>query len=86
MPLDDSIGSHYKKVNHVKAFKCFQQAAKLGCIEAHYELAEYYVSQKEYKKAISSYQLAASKKHTLALYVKQSNKVYENEQWLTFFL
>ncbi|KAG1233629.1 hypothetical protein G6F35_001283 [Rhizopus arrhizus] len=64
----DAIGSHYKKVNHVKAFKCFQQAAKLGCIEAHYELAEYYVSQKEYKKAISSYQLAASKKHTLALY------------------
>ncbi|KAI9278103.1 hypothetical protein BY458DRAFT_503885 [Sporodiniella umbellata] len=63
-----TIGSQYKKVNHLKAFKCFQQSAKLGCIEAHYELAEYYVSQKEYKKAISSYTLAASKKHVLALY------------------
>ncbi|RCH98192.1 hypothetical protein CU097_012308 [Rhizopus azygosporus] len=62
------IGSQYKRVNHSKAFKCFQQSAKLGCTEAHYELAEYYVSQKEYRKAITSYKYAASKNHTLALY------------------
>ncbi|CAO3665867.1 unnamed protein product [Rhizopus stolonifer] len=63
-----TVGSQYRKINYFKAFKCFHQSAKLGCIEAHYELAEYYVSQKEFKKAISSYTLAASKKHVLALY------------------
>ncbi|CAO3666959.1 unnamed protein product [Rhizopus stolonifer] len=62
------VGSQYRKINYLKAFKCFHQSAKLGCIEAHYELTEYYVSQKEFKKAISSYTLAASKRHVLALY------------------
>ncbi|MBM6387284.1 MAG: sel1 repeat family protein [Paenibacillus sp.] len=63
------VGSQYKKVNHAKAFKCFQQAAKLGSTEAHYELAEYWKDRKEYKKALSSYKFAASKNHILALYV-----------------
>lgn len=63
------VGSQYKKVNHAKAFKCFQQAAKFGSTEAHYELAEYWKDRKEYKKALSSYKFAASKNHILALYV-----------------
>ncbi|KAI9244149.1 hypothetical protein EDC94DRAFT_24790 [Helicostylum pulchrum] len=62
------VGSQYKKVNHAKAFKCFQQAAKFGSTEAHYELAEYWKDRKEYKKALSSYKFAASKNHILALY------------------
>ncbi len=63
------VRSQYKKTNHTKAFKCFQQAAKFGSIEAYYELAEYYQSHKEYKKAMSSYRYAASKNHILSLYV-----------------
>lgn len=63
------INSQYKKVNHAKAFKCFQQAAKFELTEAHYEMAEYLVERKEYKKAISSYRYAASKDHFLSLYV-----------------
>lgn len=68
------VGSQYKKVNHVKAFKCFQQAAKFGSTEAHYELAEYWKDRKEYKKALSSYKFAASKNHILALYVSSKIK------------
>ncbi|KAI7905592.1 uncharacterized protein BX663DRAFT_500269 [Cokeromyces recurvatus] len=62
------VGSQYKKVSHTKAFKCFQQAAKYGSIEAHYELAEYYMVRKDYKKSITCYQYAASKNHILSLY------------------
>ena len=63
------VGSQYKKVNHTKAYKCFQQAAKYGSTEAYYELAEYYSIRKEYKKAMQSYRYAASKNHILSLYV-----------------
>jgi tetratricopeptide (TPR) repeat protein len=63
------VGSQYKKVNHAKAFKCFQQAAKYGSTEAHYELAEYWMVRKEYKKSMASYRYAASKNHILSLYV-----------------
>ncbi|KAI8052592.1 uncharacterized protein B0P05DRAFT_518400 [Gilbertella persicaria] len=62
------VGSQYKKVNHTKAFKCFQQAAKYGSTEAHYELAEYWMVRKEYKKSMSSYRFAASKNHVQSLY------------------
>ncbi|OBZ82915.1 Protein SKT5 [Choanephora cucurbitarum] len=62
------VGSQYKKVNHAKAFKCFQKAAKYGSIDAHYELAEYWMVRKEYKKSISSYRYAASKNHVQSLY------------------
>ncbi|KAI7896342.1 uncharacterized protein EV154DRAFT_456630 [Mucor mucedo] len=62
------VGSQYKKVNQAKAFKCFQQAAKFGSTEAHYELAEYWKYRKDYKKALSNYRYAASKNHILSLY------------------
>ncbi|KAI8885662.1 HCP-like protein [Backusella circina FSU 941] len=62
------MGSQYKKKNMSKAFKCFQQAAKFGSVEAHYDLAEYWKERLEYKKAISNYRYAASKNHILALY------------------
>jgi hypothetical protein len=72
------VGSQYKKVNHAKAFKCFQQAAKYGSTEAHYELAEYWMVRKEYKKSMASYRYAASKNHILSLYVSRGffNKYY----------
>lgn len=63
------VGTQYKKVNHNKAVKCFQQASKLGFTEAHYEMAEYYTFRKEYKKAMTSYRMAAIKNHCLSLYV-----------------
>ncbi|KAI9470056.1 MAG: hypothetical protein EXX96DRAFT_588634 [Benjaminiella poitrasii] len=62
------VGSQYKKINHARAFKCFQQAAKQGSVEAYYELAEYYMLRKDYKKTVSCYQYAASRRHVLALY------------------
>lgn len=64
------VGAQYKKVNHTKAFKCFQQAAKYGSVEAYYELAEYWMVRKDYKKSMECYRYAASKKHILSLYVK----------------
>lgn len=68
------VGSQYKKANQAKAFKCFQQAAKFGSTEAHYELAEYWSYRKDYKKAISNYRYAASKNHILSLYVNDNIK------------
>ncbi|KAL7323052.1 hypothetical protein PS15p_211011 [Mucor circinelloides] len=62
------VGAQYKKVNHAKAFKCFQQAAKYGSVEAYYELAEYWMVRKDYKKSMDCYRYAASKQHILSLY------------------
>ncbi|KAI8985080.1 hypothetical protein BDB01DRAFT_721641 [Pilobolus umbonatus] len=62
------VGAQYKKVNHLRAFKYLQRAAKLHFTEAHYDLADYYIEKKDYKKAISCYQLAASDDHLLSLY------------------
>ncbi|KAL9536974.1 hypothetical protein MBANPS3_012200 [Mucor bainieri] len=62
------VGAQYKKVNHTKAFKCFQQAAKYGSVEAYYELAEYWMVRKDYKKSMDCYRYAASKNHILSLY------------------
>ncbi|CEP19455.1 hypothetical protein [Parasitella parasitica] len=62
------VGTQYKKVNHSKAFKCFQQAAKFGSVEAYYELAEYWMVRKDYKKTMDCYRYAASKGHILSLY------------------
>ncbi|KAI8646001.1 hypothetical protein BD408DRAFT_440496 [Parasitella parasitica] len=62
------VGAQYKKVNHSKAFKCFQQAAKFGSVEAYYELAEYWMVRKDYKKTMECYRYAASKEHILSLY------------------
>lgn len=66
------VGAQYKKVNHAKAFKCFQQAAKYGSVEAYYELAEYWMVRKDYKKSMDCYRYAASKQHILSLYVSNS--------------
>lgn len=63
----------YKKVDHDKAFKCFQQAAKYGSVEAYYELAEYWMVRKDYKKSVSFYKYAASKNHIPSLYVRILN-------------
>jgi hypothetical protein len=70
------MGSEYKKKNMNRAFKCFQQAAKFGSVEAHYELAEYWKERLEFKKAMSNYRFAASKNHILALYVKYSISLF----------
>lgn len=68
------VGSQYRKVNQAKAFKCFQQAARLGSSESYYELAEYWKCRKDYKKALSNYRYAASKNHILSLYVTNLQK------------
>lgn len=79
------VGSQYKKVNQAKAFKCFQQAAKLGSTEAHYELAEYWKYRRDYKKALSNYRYAASKNHILSLYVSSRRQKCESRHANFFF-
>jgi hypothetical protein len=73
---DIFVGAQFKKVDHDKAFKCFQQAAKYSCVEAYYELAEYWMVRKDYKKSVSFYKYAASKNHIPSLYVKSIMKVF----------
>lgn len=73
---DIFVGAQFKKVDHDKAFKCFQQAAKYGSVEAYYELAEYWMVRKDYKKSVSFYKYAASKNHIPSLYVSLSTRKF----------
>ncbi|KAG0188542.1 hypothetical protein DFQ28_004725 [Apophysomyces sp. BC1034] len=60
--------SEQHKVQVQKAVRCFKEAAKAGWVDAHYEMAQYWKNRRAFGKAVASYQIAASKGHTLATY------------------
>lgn len=69
--IEECDQSYRNKPQPLKAYKCFQAAARAGWVDAYYELARYQKSRGEYTRAVDCYKLAASKGHTLATYVSQ---------------
>lgn len=67
--IEECDQSYRSKPQPLKAYKCFQAAARAGWVDAYYELARYQKSRGEYARAVDCYKLAASKGHTLATYV-----------------
>ncbi|KAI9489637.1 hypothetical protein BDB00DRAFT_842355 [Zychaea mexicana] len=68
-PEQEECAEAYRsKPQPLKAYKCFQAAAKTGSVDAYYELARYQKTHGEYSRAVSCYQKAATKGHTLATY------------------
>ncbi|KAI7886967.1 HCP-like protein [Lichtheimia hyalospora FSU 10163] len=66
--IEECDPSYRNKPQPLKAYKCFQAAARAGWVDAYYELARYQKSRGEYTRAVDCYKLAASKGHTLATY------------------
>ncbi|KAG0174667.1 hypothetical protein DFQ28_005265 [Apophysomyces sp. BC1034] len=67
-PDSGCVGDTYQRVQPTKAGRCFQAAAKTGCVEAQYELARYWKQRDEMTKAVACYKSAASKGHLRACY------------------
>ena len=65
--------SYRAKPQPLKAYRSFQNAARGGCIDAYYELARYQKAHGKYSLAVSCYEKAAKKGHTLANYVRKYN-------------
>ncbi|KAF7727258.1 hypothetical protein EC973_007871 [Apophysomyces ossiformis] len=68
-PESGCVSDSYQRVQPTKAARCFQTAAKAGCVDAEYELARYWKQREEISKAMACYKSAASKGHTMACYV-----------------
>ncbi|KAI9245679.1 hypothetical protein BDA99DRAFT_447702 [Phascolomyces articulosus] len=66
---EECVPENYRgKANPPKAFKCFQNAARGGHVDAYYELARYFKENDKNESAVSHYEKAAKKGHTLANY------------------
>ncbi|KAI7854343.1 hypothetical protein BDC45DRAFT_605996 [Circinella umbellata] len=66
---EESVPDSYRaKPQPLKAYRSFQNAARGGCVDAYYELARYQKAHGKYSLAVSCYEKAAKKGHTLANY------------------